>query len=428
MNITTTKLLAPIGVGLFALGLAACSPRTTVAPTDEEPDSAWVARGINTAVAQLTMMADSIESRCGEGDSALFPRSIWNPKPMAERNPQNWLDSVRLTNIYDWTSGFFPGELWLAYELTGDTTLADRARRFTDRLAPLQDYTGTHDLGFMVFCSYGNALRLRPEAGDSLVIINTSRSLASRYDAARGVIRSWDFGSWTYPVIIDNMMNLEMLFWAEKQTGDSTYYNICTSHADNTLRHQYRQDMSCCHVADYVDPQTDDVRQYTFQGYSDSSAWARGQAWGLYGYTVCYRETGLPQYLQRAQEVAAFIMNHPRTPDDAVPYWDYDDPAIPDAPRDASAAAVTASALLELYNLTNQTEQTYFDYARRILRSLSSDEYLAAPGSNNGFILKHSTGSLPHGSEVDVPLVYADYYYLEALGRYRELISNNPSL
>jgi uncharacterized protein YyaL (SSP411 family) len=170
------------------------------------------------------------------------------------------------------------------------------------------------------------------------------------------------------------------------------------------------------------------VRQYTFQGYSDSSAWARGQAWGLYGYTVCYRETGLPQYLQRAQEVAAFIMNHPRTPDDAVPYWDYDDPAIPDAPRDASAAAVTASALLELYNLTNQTEQTYFDYARRILRSLSSDEYLAAPGSNNGFILKHSTGSLPHGSEVDVPLVYADYYYLEALGRYRELISNNPSL
>jgi hypothetical protein len=347
---------------------------------------------------------------------------------MAERNPRNWLDSVRLETIYDWTSGFFPGELWLAYELTGDSTLADRARRFTNRLAPLQDYTGTHDLGFMIYCSYGNALRLRPDTGDSLVIINTARSLASRYDAARGVIRSWDFGSWTYPVIIDNMMNLEMLFWAEKQTGDSTFLNICTNHANNTIRHQYRSDMSCCHVADYVDPQNDDVRQYTFQGYSDSSAWARGQAWGLYGYTVCYRETALPQYLQRAKEVAAFIMNHPRTPEDAIPYWDYDDPAIPNVPRDASAAAVTASALLELYNLTNQTDPAYFDYARRILRSLSSNEYLAVPGSNNGFILKHSTGSLPHGSEIDVPLVYADYYYLEALGRYRELISNNPSL
>ena len=428
MTITYTRLLAPLGVGLSLLGLAACGPRTSQAQTGEQADTAWINRGISTAVAQLTLMADSIEGRCGEGDSAFFPRSILNPGPMAKRNPQNWLDSVRLETMYDWTSGFFPGELWLAYELTGDTSLADRARRFTNRLAPLQSYTGTHDLGFMVYCSFGNAYRLRPEAGDSLILMNASRSLASRFDSTRGVIRSWDFGDWTYPVIIDNMMNLEMLFWADLQTRDKSFMNICKSHADRTLRFQYRPDISCCHVADYIDPASGDVRQQTFQGYADSSAWARGQAWGLYGYTVCFRATGEGRYLDRARAVADYIMNHPRQAADGIPYWDYDDPAIPDAPRDASAAAVTASALLELYELTNRANPAYLGFARQILESLSSDKYLAAAGSNNGFILKHSTGSLPHGSEIDVPLVYADYYYLEALGRYRNIITPNKKL
>ena len=342
-------------------------------------------------------------------DTLCFPRTAIDGK-------------VRLERPEDWTSGFYPGSLWIAYSLSGDENLAALARKYTNRLERIQHYSGNHDVGFMMFCSYGNALRLKPEETDMQILLNTAESLSKRYSEKTGLIRSWDFGDWSYPVIIDNMMNLELLFWASEQSGNPEYSNIAISHADRTLENHFREDMTSYHVVSY-NPENGDVESKgTFQGYADSSAWSRGQAWALYGYTLCYRFTGKNTYLAAAEQVAGYIMAHRPSDKDFIPYWDYDAPHIPDEPRDASAAAVTASALLELGRYAGKDKSdTYFSYAESILRQLSSPEYSAKPGTNAGFILKHSTGSFPHDSEVDVPLSYADYYYLEALERYCHL-------
>lgn len=371
--------------------------------TSEEYD--WVKNAIDVASYQLKQQAAEVDNI--SADSIVFPRSIKEGK-------------LRVVDKYDWTSGFFPGTLWYGYELTGDENLKNKAREYTQKLSEVQHYTGTHDLGFMMYCSYGNALRLAPLSGDSLVIINSSKSLASRYNPTVGLIRSWDFGDWSYPVIIDNMMNLEMLFWASKHSVDSSFYKVATRHADITMTNHFRPDMSSFHVVSYHPEDGSVESQGTFQGYSDESAWARGQAWGLYGYTVCYRETKDIKYLNQAKSIATYIMSNPAIAEDLVPYWDYNAPDIPNAPRDASAAAVTASALLELSNYVKDGTE-YIDYAERILKSLSSDQYLSPKGQNHGFILIHSVGHLPANSEIDTPLNYADYYYLEALKRYIDI-------
>lgn len=387
----------------------------------------WVGAALESSTEQLLSTADELR------DSGRFPRSIWSgwdieflaeqigpsvyakvdslrPQPSADK-----LGKLRTCDVYDWTSGFFPGSLWLAYELTGDERLLLDAVDYTNKMLPATFYTGTHDLGFMVGCSYGNALRLCPNDSLKTVIIRTADNLASRFNPEIGAIRSWDFGPWNFPVIIDNMMNLELLFQASKLTGDNKYKDIAIRHADKTMACHFRPDMTSYHVVSYNPDGSIETRQ-TFQGRSDESAWARGQAWGVYGYTVCYRETGDKKYLEFAQKIADMIISRVKT-EDHIPLWDYDAPNLPTTPRDASAAAVTSSALFELcgYLLDGQK---YFDYAESILRSLSSPEYLAEPGTNCGFILKHSTGSLAHGSEIDVPLNYADYYYLESIKRY----------
>ena len=387
----------------------------------------WVGAALESSTEQLLSTADELR------DGGRFPRSIWSgwdieflaeqigpsvyakvdslrPQPSADK-----LGKLRTCDVYDWTSGFFPGSLWLAYELTGDERLLLDAVDYTNKMLPATFYTGTHDLGFMVGCSYGNALRLCPNDSLKTVIIRTADNLASRFNPEIGAIRSWDFGPWNFPVIIDNMMNLELLFQASKLTGDNKYKDIAIRHADKTMACHFRPDMTSYHVVSYNPDGSIETRQ-TFQGRSDESAWARGQAWGVYGYTVCYRETGDKKYLEFAQKIADMIISRVKT-EDHIPLWDYDAPNLPTTPRDASAAAVTSSALFELcgYLLDGQK---YFDYAESILRSLSSPEYLAEPGTNCGFILKHSTGSLAHGSEIDVPLNYADYYYLESIKRY----------
>jgi hypothetical protein len=322
----------------------------------------------------------------------------------------------------DWTSGFFPGTLWLLSEATGDAKWRPAAVDYTRRLESIKDFRGNHDVGFMLFCSYGNAQRLSPAPEYRAVLIQGARSLCTRYRQEVGLIRSWDFGAWKYPVIIDNMMNLELLTWATRETGEPRFREIALSHADKTLANHFRPDASSYHVVDY-DPADGSVRgKHTHQGFADTSAWARGQAWGLYGYTMMFRETGDPKYRDQAERIAKYIASHPRLPADGVPYWDFDAPDIPNAPRDASAAAVTASALLELSGyLEGEAGQPCYDLARRQLLSLSSPAYLAKPGTNGGFILAHSTGNKPKDSEVDVPLNYADYYFLEALLRYRRL-------
>lgn len=390
----------------------------------------WVGTALESSTQQLLSTADTLR------DSGRFPRSIWSgwdieflaeqigpavyakvdslrPQPSADK-----LGKLRTCDVYDWTSGFFPGSLWLAYELTGDERLLLDAVDYTNKMLPATFYTGTHDLGFMVGCSYGNALRISPNDSLKTVIIRTADNLASRFNPEIGAIRSWDFGPWNFPVIIDNMMNLELLFQASKLAGDNKYKDIAIRHADKTMACHFRPDMTSYHVVSYNPDGSIETRQ-TFQGRSDESAWARGQAWGVYGYTVCYRETGDKKYLEFAQKIADMIISRVKT-EDHIPLWDYDAPNLPTTPRDASAAAVTSSALFELCGYLPDS-QKYFDYAESILRSLSSPEYLAEPGTNCGFILKHSTGSLAHGSEIDVPLNYADYYYLESLKRYIEI-------
>lgn len=368
---------------------------------DRDPKIAAVERAVGRARVQLLHAASEFDTLPG------FPRSL--------------MPKFKVVDAYDWTSGFFPGSLWLAYDLTGDESLRSAAEKYTDRLEGIQYYKGTHDLGFMVFCSFGRQQAALGDRHSAEVIVEAAKSLVSRCNSAIGLIRSWDFGEWNYPVIIDNMMNLEMLFWASKHTGDPKYRDVACRHADITLANHFRDDASSYHVVSYNDDGSVESRG-TFQGYADESTWARGQAWGLYGYTMCFRETGDPKYLAQAERIASLLMNHPRTPADRIPYWDYDAPGQPDAPRDASAAAVMASALFELSTLVPADEGCkYFDYAETLLMSLCSDDYLAAEGTNGGFVLMHSVGHWPANSEIDTPLNYADYYFLEAMRRYLHL-------
>jgi unsaturated chondroitin disaccharide hydrolase len=316
----------------------------------------------------------------------------------------------------DWTSGFFAGELWYLYEFTKDLKWLELARAYTEKIKKEQFNTGTHDLGFMMYCSFGNGYRLTGDTAYRSVIIQSAKSLGKRFNPVAGVIKSWDHNKakWKFPVIIDNMMNLELLFEATRLTGDSSFYKIAISHADQTLKNHFRPDYSSWHVLDY-DMQTGKVAQkLTAQGYSNESAWARGQAWALYGFTICYRETHHQAYLDQAKAIAKFILNNRSTPADGIPYWDYNDPKIPNVSRDASAASITAAALYELDSYV--PDGGYKKSAGHLLYNLNRF-YTSKPGSNKGFILEHSTGHRPANSEIDVPINYADYYYLESLLR-----------
>ncbi len=326
----------------------------------------------------------------------------------------------------DWTSGFIAGSLWYLHEFSKDPKWLAAAQDYTERLESIKDYRGSHDVGFMLGCSYGNGYRLTKNPEYRKVLLQGAASLSTRYNPVVGQLRSWDHGKWSYPVIIDNMMNLEFLMSASRESNEPRFKEIAISHAGKTMRNHFRPDSSSFHVIDY-DPSTGEVlAKKTHQGAADDSAWARGQAWGLYGYTMMFRETGNAAYLGQAIKVGSFILNHPRLPADKIPYWDFDAPDIPSAPRDASAAAVMSSALIELSGVTKGEQSTQFlRLARQQLISLSSPAYLAQAGENGGFLLLHSVGNMPKNSEIDVPLNYADYYFLEALIRYQNL-SKNP--
>ena len=372
----------------------------------------FVRRSLDRACVQAAQLDSELT------DTTLYPTSL------------DRAGALELKSIRSWVSGFFPGTLWLLYGETQDPSWLWRARRRTAALAGLSSYERTHDLGFMVGCPVGLGLRLTGDKAYERLLVETSETLLKRFDPKVGLIRSWDNKNRQpdpYLVIIDNMMNLEMLFEASRLTGDPRFRDVAVAHANTTLRNHFREDGSAYHIVVY-DSATGRVREHRGgQGYSSTSAWARGQSWGLYGFTMCYRETGDAKYLKHAERIAGFIMHHPNTPADRIPYWDNDAPNIPDAPRDASAAAVISSALFELSTMVPEAEgRKYFDYAETLLMNLSSDAYLAGKGTNGGFILMHSVGHLPADSEIDTPLNYADYYYLEAIGRYLSLRGLDP--
>lgn len=390
-------MLLTLLVALFPMGAAAQS---------EEPMSQVIERGLQRAASQSLLMANSLKDK-----QDLLPRTYENGQ----------LKTIR----YDhWVSGFFPGVLWMLYENNGDEQFRTYAELFTDRVEPAKKLTNTHDLGFMLFCSFGQGYRLTGNQHYLDVISEGTHSLLTRWNPKLGVIRSWDFGKqWQYPVIIDNMMNLEMLCFMTHKFSDPRYQKIAETHAKTTIKNHFRKDYSTFHVVSYDTITGKPHAKNTAQGYADGSAWARGQAWGLYGYTMMYRETGNRLYLKQARKIATFLMNHPRLPADKVPYWDYDAPDIPNAKRDASAAAIMASALIELSQLDHsKMAPQWLALAEKQLRSLSSPAYLAEEGEQGGFILKHGLGHMPEKNEIDVPLTYGDYYYVEALMRLKKLL------
>ena len=326
--------------------------------------------------------------------------------------------SLKIIPSNDWCSGFYAGSLWLASDLAGDDSMQKLAREFTLPLDKEKFNGDTHDMGFKMMSSFGQGYRLTRDSAYRDILIQSAKTLTTRFNEKIGALRSWDHNrdKWQFPVIIDNMLNLELLFWASKQTGDQLYYNIAVKHAETTLANHFRPDNSSYHVVDYDTITGAVLHKNTHQGFSDSSAWSRGQAWGLYGFTMCYRETGIVSFLYQAEKIADYILKHPNLPADKIPYWDFDAPAIPSRPRDVSAAAITASALYELAQFVPDKKEFYIGSAEQILKSLNS-VYSSKPSGNMGFLLGHSTGSFPHNSEIDTPINYADYYYLEALLR-----------
>jgi rhamnogalacturonyl hydrolase YesR len=364
-------------------------------------------QALDVARVQSLAMAETLQRQ----HSGQLPRSTGRNGALRTSSPDSWV------------SGFFPGVLWYLYENFDTETLETRARQFTGLLEQEKYHTGDHDVGFIVFCSFGNGYRLTGDPAYREVIRTACATLSKRFDSTIGSIRSWDFGRgrlWNYPVIIDNMMNLEMLLWGGEAFGEKRFTRIATEHAERTLRNHFREDASSYHVVSYHDDGSVELKR-TWQGHRDDSSWARGQAWGLYGFVMMYRFTENPAHLEKAIRIADFIIDHPNLPEDKIPYWDFDAPGIPDALRDASAGAIICSALLELSRyVEGEKAQKFIQTAEAQIDALCSPAYLAEPGTNNHFILKHSVGHYPEGSEVDVPLIYADYYFVEALTRYKK--------
>lgn len=411
LNMQSPVILNPRFPVFFLLillaGLSGCGekrPGDTAFDVDEALDYC-------VSQAEKTLKMIPRDSLLPAGEAGM-PRRI-------ERDSSQW----EYVSIEDWTSGFWPGTLWYLYEYTGKEAWKQEADKFSRYLTPLSERPAQHhDLGFMIYCPFGNGYRLTQDPEYKAIILRTADTLATLYNPNVGTILSWpgmvEKMDWPHNTIVDNMMNLELLFWASNNGGSGLLYDIAENHAITTMNNHFRPDHSTYHVVVYDDETGEKIKGVTHQGYADSSMWARGQAWGIYGFTMTYRETGDPVFLDFAQKIADVYIE--RLPDDLIPYWDFDAPDIPDEPRDASAAAITASAFLELSTCAaGERGKKYREIAEKVLATLSSDEYRS--GERNPAFLMHSTGHKPAGSEVDVSINYADYYYLEALLRLKKL-------
>lgn len=400
-----------LGILAGTLLLTSCVA-TTAETLDVEESLAYCDRQVKRTLREL--------SATDSTDYTMMPRNIASGDSV-------W--HLRKATPDEWCAGFWPGVLWYNYEATHDEIIREEAELYTASLEYLSKSPAyDHDLGFLMFCSYGNAYRLTKNPKFKDIIIATADTLATLYNPNVGTILSWPRNTAMlggHNTIMDNMINLEMLFWASKNGGDKRLYDIAVKHAETTMQHHFRPDYSCYHVAVYDSITGKFIKGMTHQGYADNSMWARGQAWAIYGYTMVYRETQDPKFLDFACKVSDVYLK--RLPNDYVPYWDFDDPAIPDAPRDASAASVVASALLELQGYCEpEKAKTYKEAAIKMLTSLSSDNYRS--GDKRPSLLDHSVGHMPAGSEIDASIIYSDYYYLEALLRLKKLSQDQSVL
>ena len=391
----------PALVSMFIISAISCTPVTKKAESPETSKMLEYCIRKATAAMNAQPSYDSI------------PRNIYPAQ-------HKW----NTVNIHDWTSGFWPGVLWYAYEASGDTSILSHAKKFTESLhGVLSVPVENHDLGFMLFCSYGNGFRLTKDSTYRRLLFTAADSLATLFNPKVGTILSWpnmrQTMKWPHNTIIDNLINLELLFWASKNGGNQKYYDMAVKHAEVCMHTLIRPDFTTIHVAVFDTTDGHFIKGVTHQGYANGSMWARGQAWAIYGYTLCYRETGKQEFLETAQKLADVFIQ--RLPKDGIPYWDFDDPKIPDVPKDASAASIAASGMLELSGFVkDETARTkYREAAKTLLAILSTSAYLSNE-KNQAFLL-HSTGHKPNGTEIDASIIYADYYYLEALLRLKKM-------
>ncbi|MGY5355901.1 glycoside hydrolase family 88 protein [Wenyingzhuangia sp. IMCC45467] len=400
-----------LGSILGVLLMVGCETKPAKTKFDETFDvDAQLTYSVNQATKALKLVT-------GKGD---IPRNI-------APDSKEW----RYVDYKDWTSGFWPGELWYLYEYTNKKEWEQTADKFTEYLKPLSVTPALdHDLGFQVFNSYGNGYRLTKNPDYKDVILKTADTLATLFNPNVGTILSWprDVPNMEWPqhnTIMDNMINLELLFWASKNGGDKSLYDMAVSHADVTMKNHFRPDYTSYHVVVYDKDTGKKIKGVTHQGYSDDSMWARGQSWAIYGYTMVYRETKDPKYLEFAKKVTQVYLD--RLPEDLIPYWDFNDPKIPNTTRDASAAAVVASALLELSTFVEDAELSkyYVGKAEGMLKELSN--HYQSKDVNTALLL-HSTGHAPASSEIDYSIIYADYYYVEALLRLKKMKIDKPLL
>lgn len=366
---------------------------------------------LNKEIKYCANQARKTLSAIPDSTSICLPRSI-------KAGDKDW----RFVDYKDWTSGFWPGTLWYLFEATKDSNFRKLAHKFSMELEPLsKEKAYDHDLGFQIFCSFGNGYRITKNPLYKKIILATADTLATLYNSKVGTILSWPrevttFGA--HNTIIDNMINLELLFWASKNGGNKKLYKMAETHALTTMKNHFREDNSSYHVVLYDSVTGKKIKGITHQGYSDNSMWARGQSWAIYGFTMCYRETKNPVFLSFAQKVADVYLR--KLPKDLIPYWDFNAPDISNAPKDVSAACVTASALLELCTFVKDSAKAklYKAKALKILQVLSTSYYQSRE-KNSAFLL-HSTGHKPKNSEVDVSINYADYYFIEALLRLKK--------
>jgi len=388
--------------GIFLCLLMGCQQ-----PNEFKADTA-----LNYCASQVNRALESLRDSAGNYNYNMEPRNILE-------GDTTW--NCRQARAEEWCSGFWPGILWMDYAYTKDENVKKQAEGYTEVLSFLANQPAfDHDLGFLVINSFLKGYEQTGNTEYKRIALAAADTLATLFNDKTGTILSWprhlkDYGG--HNTIMDNMINLELLCWAADNGGKKSLKDIAIRHAETTMKNHFREDGSCYHVAIYDTLTGNFLRGMTHQGYADSSMWSRGQSWAIYGYTMMYRYTHDTRFLDFAQKVTdIYLQRLYETSNDWIPLWDMDDPRGIKAPKDASAACVVASALIELCTYVDSPQkEKYKSAAINMLRDLSGIAYQSR--NKNVAFLMHSTGHHPAGSEIDASIIYADYYYIEALLR-----------